>query len=69
MKTRLPPKPVVAVPLILSETVLLPTLAENVSCVKVKPVGRERWATPSDASYIGNARISARLGVPPHLHP
>jgi hypothetical protein len=30
----------VAVPLILSETVLLSTLAENISCVKVKPAGR-----------------------------
>jgi hypothetical protein len=39
------PKPVVAAALILSETVLLSTLAENISCVKVKPVGRWRWAT------------------------
>jgi hypothetical protein len=30
----------VAEPLILSDSVLLSTLAENISCVKVKPVGR-----------------------------
>ena len=33
------PKPVVAASLILSSAVLLPTLAENNSCVKVKRVG------------------------------
>ena len=33
------PKPVVAASLILSFAVLLPTLAENISCVKVKPLG------------------------------
>jgi hypothetical protein len=33
------PKPVVAASLILSFALLLPTLAENISCVKVKPVG------------------------------
>jgi hypothetical protein len=34
------PKPVVAETLVLSAPVLLSTLAENISCVKVKPVGR-----------------------------
>jgi len=39
------PKPAVAASLILSSTELLPTLAENISCVKVKPVGRWRRVT------------------------
>jgi hypothetical protein len=40
LKDEAAPKPVVAETLILSESVLLPTLAENISCVKVKPLGR-----------------------------
>jgi len=44
LQDRVVPKPVVAVVLILSETVVLSTLAENNFCVKVKP----RWRCGRD---------------------